>query len=336
MTPRTFVKLAIAAVASSVTALVVYAANAPWSDTKVSGAKLVPALGSASTKIGSIAITQGISTLTLVPGKDNRWTIKERSDYPAEAEPIRALLLKLSQAERVEGKTRNPERYSVLEVEPATAKDAKSKSLKVLDPKGAVLADLVVGKRKFEAFGAGKGGTYVRVEKDPQVWLVNAEIDPFADVKRWIKPGIFETDGAKLADVKIEVAGEEPLDITRIDGKLAFKGWPGDGKKLKEPATAENLARAAAQLEADDVRKLDQTPTGAGVSTVTLTGDKGLGVTLRLRRDGDAAWVSVSASGEGDAKTTADAINAKAKGWEFKIASAKADAILKKRADLLQ
>ena len=153
----------------------------------------------------------------------------------------------------------------MLEVEPPTAKDAKSKSVKVLDPTGADSPISSSARRKFEAFGSGKGGTYVRFDKDPQVWLVNAEIDVSTDVKRWIKPGIFETDGAKLADVKIEVAGEEPLEITRVDGKLAFKGLPGDGKKLKDPTAAESLARAAAQLEADDVRKLDQTPTGAGV-----------------------------------------------------------------------
>jgi hypothetical protein len=42
MTPRTFVKLALVAVASSLAALAVYAANAPWSDAKVTGQKLVP------------------------------------------------------------------------------------------------------------------------------------------------------------------------------------------------------------------------------------------------------------------------------------------------------
>jgi hypothetical protein len=337
MTPRTFVKLAIAAAATSFAAIAVYAANAPWSEAKVTGAKLAPALSGGSTKIGSIAIAQGGNTLTLVPGKDNRWTIKERADYPADAEPIRALLVSLAQAERLESKTRNPERYGVLELEPPAAKDAKSKGVRVLDPAGKPLADIVFGKKKAEAFGSGKGGTYVRVDKDPQVWLVNAELDASADVKRWIKPGIFETDGAKLADVKIEVAGEDALEITRVDGKLVFKGLPGEGKKLKDPSAADSLARAVAQLEADDVRKLDQAAVAApGPSVVTLKGDKGLQVTLRVRREADAAWISVAAVGEGDAKAAADAITAKSKGWEFKVPATKADAFLKKRADLIE
>ena len=60
MTPRTFVKLAIAAVASSVAALAVYAANAPWSDAKVVGrqARAAPRL-SMRPRSARIAIAQG-------------------------------------------------------------------------------------------------------------------------------------------------------------------------------------------------------------------------------------------------------------------------------------
>lgn len=334
MTPRTFVKLAIAAAATSLAALAVYAANAPWSDVKTVGAKLAPSLAS-GTRAGSIAIAQDGTTLTLVADKDNRWSLKERANYPADPEPVRRLLVALAQAEKVEPKTKSAERHAILEVE-APAKGAKSRSVEVFDAKGASLGSHIVGKRKFDAFGQGKSGTYVRGAKDAQVWLVNADIEASTEVRRWIKPGIFETDGAKLADVKLEVAGEPPIEITRVDGKLAFKDLPGDGKKLKDAGAADAIARAAAQLEAEDVRKLEQTPAGAGVSIVTLKGDKGLEVVLRLRRDGETPWVSVTASGDGEAKATADAINAKAKGWEYKLATAKADQILKKRADLVE
>jgi hypothetical protein len=63
----------------------------------------------------------------------------------------------------------------------------------------------------------------------------------------------------------------------------------------------------------------------------------GLATTLRLRKEGDAQWLSVAVTGgEGDAKKTAEEIAARTQGWEFKIPSYKADAILKKRADLVQ
>jgi hypothetical protein len=63
----------------------------------------------------------------------------------------------------------------------------------------------------------------------------------------------------------------------------------------------------------------------------------GLATTLRLRKEGDAHWLSVTvAGGEGDGKKAAEEITARTQGWEFRIPSWKADAILKKRADLVE
>ena len=63
----------------------------------------------------------------------------------------------------------------------------------------------------------------------------------------------------------------------------------------------------------------------------------GLTTTLRLRKEGDARWLTVTvAGGEGDAKKTAEGIAARTQGWEFKIPAYKADAILKKRTDLIE
>ena len=334
MTPRAFVLTAVAAIAASIAALAVYAAANPWSQVRATGAKLTPALASGSPKIGSIALGQGAAALTLMQ-KDGKWSLKERSGYPVEAEPVRALLIKLSQAELVEAKTRNPERYALLELEDPAAKDSKSKPLRVLDEKGAVLAEVVVGKRKWDAFGSGKGGTYVRTPKDPQVWLANADLDLPLEVRRWIKPDIVALDAGKFTELKLAIPGEEPLELDRKDVKAAFKAFPPEDKKLKDANAAEALMRAAANIDAEDVRKLDAMPSGDGVSVLTLKSDAGLGVTLRVRKDGDASWVSITATGEGASKAVADALNAKAIGWEYRVPPAKAEQLLKKRADLL-
>jgi hypothetical protein len=71
-------------------------------------------------------------------------------------------------------------------------------------------------------------------------------------------------------------------------------------------------------------------------STVALELANGVTCNFTIRRDGGVAWVTMTASGEGDAKKTADALMARAKGWEFRIPKSKADAILKDRAELLE
>ena len=72
----------------------------------------------------------------------------------------------LAEAELVEAKTRRADRYALLELEDPAAKDAKSRLVRVLDGKGSVLAEVVVGKKRIDAFGVGKSGTYVRKPAD--------------------------------------------------------------------------------------------------------------------------------------------------------------------------
>jgi hypothetical protein len=119
--------------------------------------------------------------------------------------------------------------------------------------------------------------------------------------------------------------------------KLAFVGFPPEGKKLKDADAAEMLARAAGSIDLEDVRKLAEAPAGEGIGVVRIEMKDGPTAILRLRKDGDAHWLSVTASGEGEAaRKAADEIAARTEGWEFKIPAGKANAILKKRADLLE
>jgi hypothetical protein len=109
-----------------------------------------------------------------------------------------------------------------------------------------------------------------------------------------------------------------------------------EGKKLKDGAKLDDIVSAFGSIDLDDVQKLEATPTGDKVQVIKVESEKGPIVTFHLRKDGDASWLSLSAAGEGDAKKTADEINAKAKGWEYKIPKWKADQISKRRADLFE
>ena len=100
---------------------------------------------------------------------------------------MRALLVKLAGAELVESKTRNKDRYALLELEDPAAKDAKSRLLRLLDDKGGVIAEAVIGKKRFDAFGGSKSGTYVRKPGDAQTWLSNADLDVSVAVRDWVQ-----------------------------------------------------------------------------------------------------------------------------------------------------
>lgn len=337
MKPKTFVITGLAAVATGIAAVAVYTTHNQWDPGRIGGEKLVPALASGTADVRSLVLTRDGETLTLESNADGRWTLKERYGYPSDPDKVRALLVKLAQAELVEAKTRMPDRHALLELEDPAGEDAKSRSLKMMDGSGRVIADLVIGKRRWEAFGTGKSGTYVRKADDPQTWLASAEVDVQADVRSWIKPTIFNTESNNVQWLTLHIPGEEMLRIERGSGdqaKAAFIGFPGD-VKLKDTSAADGMLRAASSIDADDIRKLDGPPSG-DVSTVSFATKDGLEVTFWVRKDGDDYWLSIAATGDGDAKQTAETIRNQTNGWEYKISSTKAGSLLKRRADLIE
>ena len=349
MTPRNFVYLAIAAALSVLFAVVSYASNNQWSIGKATGDKLFPRLASEASQIATIEVRQGENTV-LLERTGGSWGLKSRNNYPADPVKVRTLLVRLAEADLVESKTRRPDRYSVLELEDPADKNAKSRLVRLLGTQGDVIGAVVVGKRRFDMLGTGKGGTYVRKPGDPQTWLAHAEIEVPSAVKDWLKTSVFSADAGKISRVTIEMPGEEPLRIERESasaagkdakdatppGKLQFVGFPPSDKKLKDAAAADAIARAVASVDMEDVRKVEMSPPANAVTTVKVEVADGPTTILRLRKDGDAHWLTLASSGEGEAKKAADELNQRTQGWEFKLPNWKAEAILKKRADLVE
>jgi Domain of unknown function (DUF4340) len=357
MTPRSFVYLAVAAALSVLFAIVSFASNNQWSTGKAAGDKLFPALVSEASQIAIIEVQQGGDSVVL-ERKGGTWTVKSRDGYPADPARVRALLVGLAEADLIESKTRRVDRYSVLELEDPAEKGTKARLVRLLGAKGNVMGEVVIGKKRQEVLSVGKGGTYVRRPGNPQTWLANTELDAPILAKEWVRSSVLTMDTSKISRVTIEMPGEAPLRIERDvplapakdkdakdepaavappPGKLQFVGFPPDGKKLKDAPAAEILARSLSSIDMEEFRKLDAPLSGAGVSTVKVEAADGPTTTLRLRKDGDAYWLSVTASGEGDeAKKAAAEITQRTQGWEFKIATTKAEAILRKRADLLE
>ena len=335
--PQHFIALAATTAVSVIAAAILYSATNRWSAGRVEGALLLPDLGRHEKALKSVEIAQGEKRLTL-ERTGEAWSIKERAGYPASAERVRALLNILAKAELIEPKTSSKDRHKQLELEPPAEKDAKSRGIRIFDDKGKPLADVVLGKARYDAFGSGKGGVYVRRASETQTWLATGDPKGAADLKDWASTTVFETDSAKIARLTLEHPGDEPLVIEKGDGKeqkFKLDKMP-EGKKLKQGVTIDQIAQGFTSVEMEDVRKLSATPAGDKVSVLKLTVDGGLAVTFRLTRDGDATWLSLTAAGDGDAKKSADDINAKAAGWEFKVPQWKADQIGKRRADLFE
>jgi hypothetical protein len=367
MTPKNFVYLAAAAAVSVLLAIVSFASNNQWSTGNAVGEKLLPGLSDSIRDVAEIEVRQGDNAVVL-ERKGGSWAVKSREGYPVDVPKVRTLLVALGEAELIESKTRKADRYAALELEDPAGKTAKSRLVKLTGAKGNTIAEVVTGKQRHEGYGTGKaGGTYVRKAGDPQTWLANVELGASVAVKDWVRTSVLSLETDKISRIGIEIPGEQALKIERPappaakdkdakakkddaketketketkappPAKLAFVGFPPEGKKLKDAGAAETLARAVSSIDLEDMRKLAEPPSGDGASIVKIEVADGPTATLRLRKDGDAHWLSVAVTGEGEAaKKAADAIAVRTKDWEFKIPAFKVEAILKKRADLLE
>jgi hypothetical protein len=335
MKPRHFLLLAIAALVATALAAITHASRQPALEIKKAARPLVPGLVRNVERLGAIEVKQGEKSLT-IERKGEAWSIKERGGYPAKAEAARSLVARLAASEFVDPKTRVAANHGVLELEDPAGKDAKSRLVRLVDAKGAALAEIVVGKRKYEAFGPSRPGTYVREPKAVETWLATGDIDVPVDVRGWAQSGIVDLPAEKITKVTIALAGEAPLTIERDKpGKYKLLGVP-DGRKLKEGSLVDETARAAASFDLDDVRKVATPVANDKRAVITVHSDGGPTVKLTLRKEADGDWLAVVAEGEGEARKAADAINARTGGWEYKIPAAKAGALLKTIGDFLE
>lgn len=339
MKPQTFSALLIAALVTSAFAIVSYASNNRVVRPKVSGAPLVAGLAANAPRIARVEISQGDKSVALALSGSG-WVLASHGDYPARADAVRGLLVKMGEADLVEPKTNVKERFGLLELEDPAGKEAKSRLVRLLDAKKAVITEVVVGKKRVDAFGANRAGTYVRRPGDDQTWLASADLEPSVNAKDWVATAILDVQPAKIAAVSIEMPGEPALKLVRDAAggptpKFNIAGLPAD-KKLKEGASPDTLVRAAATLDLDDLRKAESSAK-ADAGTVSIEGEKGLKVTIALRKAGEDTWATIAATGtDGESKTHADEINKKTAGFEFKLPAGKAAAILKKQADLVE
>jgi hypothetical protein len=336
MTPKSFAVLAATAALSLLAAIVVYGARGNWTADARGGGKLFPGLAADAGKIARVAITQGGSTLTIEKAGD-RWLMTSQDGYPAATDKVRQLLAALAEANLTEPKTQRPDRFSLLEVDDPAAKLSSARLIRIEDADGRPLAEVIAGKRRLgpDAGTHGGEGTYVRRPGESQSWLASTAITGGASLRDWAAPRVFETDGAKVARLTVEVGGEPPYEIRRgADNTHELESIPA-GKKIKYVNMIDNIVEAAAFLDLERVRKASAA-TGGEAGTVTFETDDGLKIVFKVRRDQDAAWATIDASGEGDARKLAEEIQGRAKGWEFEIMPSKVDTMLKKRDDLLE
>jgi hypothetical protein len=263
---------------------------------------LVPGLEAKLNDITTVRVRgPGDQVLATLVRNEAGWGVQERGGYAADVGKLRAYLLKLAQARRVEQKTANPELYYKLGVDPMTAKDAAGAQLELEGIEPPVR--LILGHNVPRG-----SGTYVRFADQPQSWEANADLAVERSVANWLQRDLVDVASSKVSKIDVQPVQGPAVHVLRAEGSKGGEFKLAEVPKGREPASefvADAIAGLLSGLRFDDVLPAADAEPPAKVQTTVFTLEDGQALTL-------TSW-------EHDGKTLA------------RLAAAKPDVTLTKR-----
>jgi hypothetical protein len=255
MNQKTLIGLAVAAVLAIVAAVVLNHSNRPQSDTIESSVPLLHALRYHVNDVSKLVVTGAGNKVvaTLERGKDG-WTLAEKGGYGADTGKLRAFLLKLADAKKLEQKTANKDRYALLGVEDVAANDAKGLQVE-LDGLAQPIR-LVVGNAD------ARGGTYVRLVGDAQSWLASGALTLEKTAPDWLRKDLTDLAATRIASVSIVRADGGKATVSKKaegDANFVLADVP-KGREAGSEYTINGLASTLAGLRFDDVLPASDAP----------------------------------------------------------------------------
>jgi hypothetical protein len=253
---------------------------------------------------------------------------------------VRKALVGLAELETIDTKTRNPELYTRLNLQDPSADGSKAVQITVKDGQDAVLAGLLIGKKRTAPVGASGAPdmVYVRKAGDAQTWLAQGQLEVRDSALDWALRDIVDVAGDKVAAVELEQAGLKSFAVLREqpeDKDFKIREMPAN-KTVKSQWDVNAIASVLEALTFDDVAKDGTVAVGAPKGTDRFRTKDGLTVTITLLPKDAETWVKVEAAGEGDAAQQAKEIGQRTQGWLYRIPDYKRDKLLAKLDDLVQ
>ncbi len=286
----------------------------------------------------TITLSKSDQSVTLYrEGED--WRVASKSDYPADDAQVREFLRGFALSERREPKTANQDRFPLLEL------GALATLVTLEDDTGGPLLEVQIGKRKEG--GGGRSLTYIFQPTDTRAWLVSEIEEASLDTSAWLDDSLFDVAEDRIRSVTLNgVTLARPLGETNFTvSGMADGEAPVATYKRAEPA------RTLARLSLLDVQQTTNPLMEPAASGGFITHD-GLQVSFTLFESGNDKWIQLAAdhnsdqASEGATGTLPDApedgaaeaqeLNAKLRGWLFKISDFDANILMQTRADFVE
>ena len=271
MQNNTLIKLgALAALLLSV-GLMQRGAQGPQKAELTGGVALLPELVNRLNEVSSISFASTGGSWS-VSKSESGWGLDAKGGYPVKMEEVRKTLIALSEAEKIEAKTKVASSYSRLGVEGPGQEDSESKLVTLTDANGGAIAAVIVGKLRA---GAGDPSCYVRVADSDQSWLVSGDLTVSEGSDSWLDKQILELPRERIQAVKTLHPDMEEVFVARASEDVEqyeIYNIP-EGSEPKYEAVAAGMGSALQYLNFVDVRSAegfefpDRTPTTTSLWT---------------------------------------------------------------------
>jgi len=301
-----------------------------------------------------------VSRLTVIRGdgkttlerRNGVWVVEQKSDYPADAGKVKTTLFGLAALRYAEPKTAKRDLYSRLDVEDPGKKGSDAQLLTLSDAGGKLMSEAIVGKRRYDIFGGGNDGIYVREPGEAQSWLATGSLTLPTSTLDWVDRSITTIKGDDIATARFVAPDNTVVAISRPKpgAPLQLTGGVPKGQKLKSSDGLDDLARGLDYFTLDDVEPATAIPfPDKGVSQAVYTTHDGLTVTVYMTARDETAkddsgkattkqkyWVKLVASGTGSAAKEAARLNRRVAAWAYAVPDFKANTFKTRIGDLLE
>ncbi len=269
---------------------------------------------------------------TLVVLRDgNRWLLPEKGNYPIRAERVRETLVGLTELRLLEQRTSDRAQLAQLGLDDPTNTGSTAILLRALDAAGAVVVELVVGRRRVRTQGNLPESVYVRRPSETQAWLAEGRLALDTDPQLWVDRDIGNISAERLRRVTVNRVTEGVLVLERggeADARLKLVEPPNPPSQ--DEVSLDEVGRSFEFLTFLDVKPAAEIP-GEALGEARFEFTNGLSVTVWPNRAEDTLWVRLRAEGD-----EAAGFNARWDGWSYQVGIWKEKAFVPKLADLME
>jgi len=267
---------------------------------------------------------------------DGRWVVVERDSYPADAGQVRAAGTGLADLQIIEAKTARPELLNMIGLDAPPAGGATQ--MKLTGAGGMAVADVLIGQTQGTPDALGRTSMYVRKADENQSWLARGYLVPQAGIAAWLDKAAVVIARDRVKGAVVDPAEGPSYTLSRETKEMPdFKMTDlPRGRELSFEGSPDGVAGSIVGFVYEDVAKADQVNFTGAPQTVFNTFD-GLNITVQVAAKDMERWATISAEAANPmVQAEADSINARNRGWAYRIDEFKANQITATRETLLK